>query len=128
MRDTELIRKTLIHYGTTQCKLPNRSEGLFYPLALYGWFTCCTSYQTGQMHFHPLVLLRLTVRVIKQARRDSSGIFMACLIAKHQIGQMNFHSLTLDDFTICNQLGLGSEQGFRWRLIYTPRRFDLQAS
>ena len=72
MQDTELIRRTLIRYGTTQCKLPNRPEGLFYPLALYGLFTCCTSYRTGQIDFHPLALLRLAARATEQARRTST--------------------------------------------------------
>ena len=121
MRDTELIRRTLIRYGTTHCKLPNRPGGLFYPLALYGLFTCCTSYRTGQTDFHPLALLRLAARATEQARRASSGTFTACSIAKHRIGQTDFHPLTLDGSTICNQLGLGSDQGLGRRLISMPR-------
>ena len=63
------MRKTLIRDGRTQCKLPNRPGGLFYPSALYSLFTCCTSYQIGQTDFHPLALLRLAAQAIEQARR-----------------------------------------------------------
>ena len=39
----------LILYGTTRlCKLSNRSDGLFYPLTLDGLFTYCARYQIGQ--------------------------------------------------------------------------------
>ena len=62
------MRRTLIHYGTTLCKLPNRPGGLFYLLVLYGLFTCCTSYQTDQTDFHPLALLRLAARATEQAK------------------------------------------------------------
>ena len=90
MRDTKLIKRTLIYYGTTQCKLPNKPEGLFYPLALYGLFTYYMSYRTGQTDFHllalcgllhklpnrpdgfPLALLRLAARATEQARRTST--------------------------------------------------------
>ena len=92
MQDTKLIRITLMHYGTTQYKLPNRPGGLFYPLALLrlvcllyelpnrldglspsGTFTaCCTSYQIGQRGFLSLVLLRLAIQATKQARRTST--------------------------------------------------------
>ena len=128
MRDTELIRKTLIYYGTTKCKLPNRPEGLFYPLALYGLFTCCTSYRTDQTDFHPLALLRFAAQATEQARRVSSDTFKTYSIAKHRIGQTEFHLLTLDSSTICNQLGLGGDQDLGRRLVYTPCWFDLQIS
>ena len=55
-----------------------------------------------------------------------SSTFMVCSIAKHQINQTDFYYLTLDGSTICNQLGLGGDQGFGWRLIYTSRWFNLQ--
>ena len=148
MQDTKLIKKTLIHYGTTQCKLPNRPRGLFYPLALLrlvyllyelpnkpdglppsGTFTAySTSYQTGQTDFHPLALLRLALQATEQARRASSGTFTACSIVKHWMGQTDFHPLIVDGSTICNQLGLGDDQGLGQRLIYTPHSFDLQVS
>ena len=129
MRDTKLIRRTLIRYGTTQCKPSNRPEGLFYPLAFYGLFTCCTSYRTGQRDFHPLAFYGLLHELPNRPKGLSpSGTFTACSIAKHRIGQTDFHPLILDGSTICNQLGLGGDQGFGRRLIYTPRWFDLQAS
>ena len=130
-KDSDTLRHNSVQ--TTE-----QARGLFYPLALYGLFTCCTSYRTGQTDFHPLALLRLAARATEQARRVSSGTFTAwrvssgtftaCSIAKHQIGQTDFHPLTLDGSTIRNQLGLGGDQGFRRRLIYTPCWFDLQAS
>ena len=82
MRDTELIKKTLIHYGTTQRKLSNKLKGLFYPLALYSLFTYYTSYQIGQTDFYPLALLWLTAQATKQAKRAFSGTFTACLISE----------------------------------------------
>ena len=68
MQDNKLIKKTLIRYGTTQYKLLNRPRGFFYPLALYNLFIYYTSYQTGQMDFYPLTLLRFAARATKQAR------------------------------------------------------------
>ena len=60
----------LIFYGTTRLyKLPNRSDGLFYPLILNGLFTCCASYQIGQID-----LFSCTCRLV--------------CYAKHRIGQM----------------------------------------
>ena len=85
----QIDQKTLIHYGTTQCKLPNRLGGLFYPLVLYGLFICSTSYRTGQIDFHPLALLRLALRATKQARRVSSGTFTTCCIS-YWTGHMSF--------------------------------------
>ena len=86
MRDTELIRRTLIHYGIIQYKLLNRPEELFYPLALYDLFTYCISYQIGQTDFYSLALLRLATQTTEQARRVFSGTFTTCLITKYQIG------------------------------------------
>ena len=113
MRNTQVIRKTLICYNTTQCKLPNRPGELFYSLTLLwlvyllyelpnkpdklslsGTFTiCCTSYQIDQMGFYPPALLRLVAQAIKQAKRASFGTFTTSLIAKHQIGQTNSSTL-----------------------------------
>ena len=120
MRGTKLINKTLIHYGTTKYKLPNRPEGLFYPPALYGLFTYCTSYQTGQTDLHSQALLWLAAQATKQAKQVSFDTFTTCSIAKHQIGQTDFHLLTLDGSTICNQIELGGDQNLGRRLIYTP--------
>ena len=80
------------------------------------------------MDFHPLALLRLAAQAIEQAIRVFSDTFTTCSIAKHRIGQTDFYPLTLDGSTICNQLGLGGDQGLRRRWIHTPRQFDLQAS
>ena len=130
VQTTEQARGTLLPPSTLRLvyllyELPNRPDGL--PPS--GTFTaCCTSYRIGQRNFHPLALLRLAAQASEQARRVSSGTFMACLIAKHRIDQTDFHSLTLNGSTIRNQLGLGDDQGLEWRLIYTPRWFGLQAS
>ena len=101
MQDTELIRRTLIRYGTTQCKLSNRPGGLFYLLAL----------------------LRLIYLLYELPNRPDgllpSGTFTACFTS-YRTGQTDFHSLTLDGSTICNQLGLGGDQGLGRRLIYMP--------
>ena len=110
MQDTKWIKKTLIRYNMTQCKPPNRPEGLFYPLALLrliyllyklsnrldgfpssGTFTaCCTSYRTGQTgflwHFYGLLNYNTPNRL--------DGLF---------------YPLTLDSSTIRNQLGLGDD-------------------
>ena len=92
MQDTKLIRRTLIRYGTTQCKLPYRPGGLFYPL----------------------ILLRLVYLLYKLPNRPDglphSDTFTACSIAKHRIGQTDSRTLWyFDGPTIRNQLGLGGD-------------------
>ena len=108
MQNTELIRKTLIRYGMTWCKLthwsgrlllaflrlvhslyelPNRPD----ELSAFGTLTAsCSSYQTGQTgflwHFYDLLNCKTS--------NKSDGLF---------------YLLTLDGSTICNQLGLGGD-------------------
>ena len=120
MQNTELIRKTLIHYNMTQCKLPNRPRRLFYLSAflrliylLYElpnkpdklppsdtYIACCTSYQIGQTGFFWHFYNLLNCKTPNKSDRL-------------------FYSLTLDGFTICNQLGLDGKHR-----LYTTKVLD----
>ena len=55
------IESTLWHfYGLFDCKIPNRSERLFYPLTLYG-FTICTQHRLGGNHRHRVYITKVLV-------------------------------------------------------------------
>ena len=82
----------LILYGTTRlCKLPNRSDKLFYPLTLDGLFTYCASYQIGQTDSS--ILWDSTACLVCKTLNRSIDTRRLFCYAKHQIGQM-----TLDSF------------------------------
>ena len=77
----------LILYGTTRlCKLPNKSDGLFYSLTLDGLITCCASYQIGQMDSS--TLWHLTACSLYKTPNRSNNTRQLFCHTKYQIGQM----------------------------------------
>ena len=89
MRNTKLIKGSLIRYGTTYWKLSNRLSGLFDLLAL-SQLVHLLYELLNRLNgiFYPLILLRLVVQTTKQDRQNflPSGTFTTCSITKHQIG------------------------------------------
>ena len=81
----------LILYGTTHLyKLPNRSDGLFYSLTLDGLFTYCVSYQIGQTDSS--TLWYLTASSLCKIPNRSNDIRRLFRYVKYQIGQITLNA------------------------------------
>ena len=98
------------------CKTPNRSDGLLYPLILYGTTHLCKLSNRPGGLFYLLALLRLVYLLCKLPNRPDIIFYplalsrlVSLLCKTPNRSDRLFYPLTFDGSTICNQLGLGDE-------------------